>query len=407
VSEDLTAIPGGTYSVTVTSADGCTSSASILVDDILIPLNITGISSPNTSCTSPNGDIDITVNPTDIYSFVWSNGADTEDLTSLPAGTYTVTATLGLTCLSSASFVVDNTPIVILLSGNTTPNSSCTLPNGAIDLSISTPGVYMYLWSNGQTTEDIQQLTGGTYAITVTGEDGCTNTAVFDIANTNSTFTFNGIVSPNSSCSSPNGAIDLTVSPAGIYTFLWSTGASSEDLQNLTSGTYGITVSDLNNCSSLASFSVVDALSYPIVSAILSPATCNGSNGAIDLSVTPSAGNSFAWSNGSSTEDLSNLAPGDYALTITGANGCVFSDTFSILNQNSNFTLSGTSVANNSCLNPNGSIDLSVTPAGTYTFMWSNAVITEDQLNLACRFICGYRNGSAKLYINRYLSRLK
>ncbi len=115
--EDLAMISGGTYSVTVTSADGCTSSTSILVDDILIPLNITGISSPNTSCTSPNGDIDITVNPNDIYSFVWSNGAMTEDLTAIPSGTYTITATLGLTCVSSASFVVDNNPTVILLSG--------------------------------------------------------------------------------------------------------------------------------------------------------------------------------------------------------------------------------------------------------------------------------------------------
>ncbi len=52
----------------------------------------------------------------------------------------------------------------------------------------------MYLWSNGQTTEDIQQLTGGTYTVTVTGEDGCTNTAAFDITNTNSTFTFTGAV---------------------------------------------------------------------------------------------------------------------------------------------------------------------------------------------------------------------
>ena len=211
-------------------------------------------------------------------------------------------------------------------------------PNGAIDLITGTPGTFTFLWSNGQPTEDLQQLAGGTYSVTVTADDGCTNTATFDIINTNSNFSFIGDITPNTSCTLPNGAIDLTVSPPGTYSFLWSSGASAEDLQNLSQGIYGVTVSDINNCSTVASFSVGDSLLIPVTTALLSPATCNGSNGAIDLNVTPAIGNTYLWSNGSTNEDLSNLSPGNYSVTVTGANGCVSSDTFLISNQNSNFT---------------------------------------------------------------------
>lgn len=382
-TEDLSAIPGGSYTITVTSTDGCSNTTNIIVEDNIIPLVISGTILSNTSCTTPNGAIDVSVNPPASYSFLWSNGAMTEDLNSITSGSYTITATLGLTCMASESFIVNDNLTVILLSGNTTPNTSCSQPNGAIDLIIGTPGTFTFLWSNGQTTEDLQLLTGGTYIVTVTGDDGCTNTATFDIINTNSNFSFTGAVLPNTSCSSPNGAIDLTVSPTGTYSFLWSNGASQEDQQNLSQGIYGVTVSDINNCSAVASFLVDDSLSMPVTSALLSPATCNGSNGAIDLNVTPAIGNTFLWSNGSLTEDLSNLPPGNYSVTVTGVNGCVSSDTFLIINQNSNFTLSAIPTANNSCLNPNGSIDLTITPSATYSFIWSNGAVTEDLQNLA------------------------
>lgn len=381
-TEDLSAIPGGNYIVTVTSTDGCSNTTNIIVEDNMIPLVISGTTLSNTSCTTPNGAIDVSVNPPASYSFVWSNGATSEDLITIPSGTYTITATLGLNCMASESFIVNDNLTVVLISGNTTPNTSCSQPNGAIDLIISTPGVFMYLWSNGQTTEDLQQLTGGTYSLTVTGEDGCTNNATFDIINTNSNFSFTGTVVPNTSCSTPNGAIDLTVSPTGSSSFLWSNGASTEDLQNLSQGIYGVTVSDINSCSAVAFFLVGDSLSFPITSALLSPATCNVSNGAIDLNVTPAIGNTFLWSSGSMTEDLSNLAPGNYSVTVTGVNGCISSDTFLIINQNSNFTLSAIPTANKSCLNPNGSIDLTITPSATYSFTWSNAAVTEDLQNL-------------------------
>ncbi|MBK9984893.1 MAG: hypothetical protein IPP15_21445 [Saprospiraceae bacterium] len=383
ITEDLISIPAGNYSVTVTSTDGCTSITSITVQDNLIPLTITGTTFPNTSCNNQNGSIDISVNPSGTYTYAWSNGATTEDLNTVQAGVYNVTVTFGLTCINTQSFEVFNTITPIAFTGITTPNTSCSLPNGAIDITISTPGSFTYLWSNGEITEDLQDLTGGTYSLTVTGSNGCTATELFDIINTNSNFSFIGSVLPNTSCALPNGSIDLTLTPSGSYSFIWSNGASSEDLQNLSAGNYSVTVSDINNCALVESYSIQDILSYPVISSLVTPSSCGNNNGAIDISIMPANGNSFSWSNGSTTEDQLNLLTGDYIVTVTGINGCITIDTIDVGNQNSNFTLTAVTIPNSSCIINNGSIDLSITPSGTYTYAWNNGAMTQDLQGIA------------------------
>lgn len=382
-AEDLNGIPNGNYSVTVTSAEGCTSTASVLLPDTVIPLTINGTSSPNTSCVNENGAIDITVIPAGSYSYLWSNGTVTEDLNNVPSGVYTVTVTLGLTCVNTQSFDVLNSITMISATGTTTPNSSCSQPNGTIDILVSPPGPYTYLWSNGETTEDLQQLSGGIYSVTVTGDNGCTATESFTIINTNSNFSFSVLVLPNTSCTSPNGSIDLTPSPAGTYSFAWTTGAITEDLQNLMAGSYSVTVTDINDCDLVETFLVTDNLSYPVITSQVTPSTCGNSNGSIDISVIPATGNLFAWSNGASGEDVFNLAAGNYVVSVTGANGCVTIDTISVGNLNSSFTLSATTLPNTSCTSPNGSIDLTVSPSGTFSYSWSDGSTNEDLQLLA------------------------
>ena len=114
----------------------------------------------------------------------------------------------------------------------------------------------------------------------------------------------------------------------------------------------------------------------------MTPSTCSNPNGAIDLTILPASGNTFSWSNASITEDLVNLPAGSYSVTVTDANGCMNADTFAVNNLNSNFTLAALTMPNQSCLTPNGSIDLTVIPAGTYTYAWNNGTITEDLSNI-------------------------
>ena len=157
---------------------------------------------PETSCTSPNGMIDLTVSPSGIYSYSWSNGASTEDLNNLPADTYTVTVTDDAGCTSSASFIVTSNQQIPGTNTNITA-STCNLSNGAIDLSITPPGTYTFLWSNGTTTEDLSNILSGTYSVTVTSSaNGCSATTTVTVPNINQTLTITGNTTPLTSCTS-------------------------------------------------------------------------------------------------------------------------------------------------------------------------------------------------------------
>ena len=357
----------GQYSVTVTDMSGC--DAVEYIDVLDTSFGITGTETPNTSCGSPNGIIDITVTPAGSYTYTWSNGATTEDLINIPGGSYEVTVTDQNMCTNTLVFgILDTGPSMLL--DHTFTNATCGQNNGSIDLTVSPSGSYTFSWSNGASTEDINNLSAGTYNVTVTGSSGCTNTTSVTIGNTNSSFNITGNTTDNTSCLTPNGSINLTITPSGSYNFSWSNGASSEDINNLTSGTYSVTVTDATSCSSVSSFTVGDNVISPMLTTTTTNATCGQANGSINLIVTPSGSYIFSWSNGASTEDISNLSPGTYNVTVTGSNGCTATTSATILNDNSSFNITGITTDNTSCLIPNGSINLTVTPSGSCGEHW-------------------------------------
>jgi hypothetical protein len=130
-------------------------------------------------CTGGNnGAIDITVNGgSPAYSYHWSNGATTQDLSGLAAGTYTVTVTDTHNCMKVQSFVVEQFSDVTASAVGTNPTCASTA-TGSVDLTVSgglTP--YTYHWSNNATSEDLSNVVAGTYAVTVTDANGCTAVA--------------------------------------------------------------------------------------------------------------------------------------------------------------------------------------------------------------------------------------
>src|SRR6185295_9904742 len=188
------------------------------------------------------------------------------------------------------------------------------------------------------------------------------------------------------------GSIDLT--PAGgtsPYTYNWNTGASTQDISNLGAGTYSVTLTDANSCSATASVTLTQppSLTAPTVSSSFNGGyniSCNGNtDGSINL--TPTGGTSpftYSWSNGATTQDLTNLGAGTYSLTLTDANSC--SATASVtLTQPPSLTAPTVSSSFNggyniSCNgNTDGSINL--TPTGgtsPFTYLWSNGATTQD-----------------------------
>jgi hypothetical protein len=328
VSEDLTAVPSGSYVVTVTDSIGCTA---IGTYNVVGPAAIAATSvTTDPICPGGNsGMVDLSVTGgTPGYTYLWSNGATTEDISAVMAGTYTVAITDSNGCTSSDSVTLGE-PAAFQSSSVVTSPTCQGGSDGSIDYTISggTPG-YTYLWTTGDSTQDISGITAGTQVVLVSDSLGCIFQDSIQVTEPAPIVGNEVIVQPT--CNGfGNGSISLA--PSGgtpIYTYQWSTGGGAASI-NASAGTYTVTITDANGCTTVATIVVAEPAAISLSSTITAD---NGTgNGAIDLTVaggTP--GFTYAWSNGATTEDITGLAGGTYTVTVTDQNGCTSTSTFNV-----------------------------------------------------------------------------
>lgn len=345
---------------------------------------ITPVSVMPPSCFGDStGLVDISVTSgTGSYSYLWSSGSTTEDINTLPAGVYTVAVTDSLGCTAHDTFSLLEP--AMLMAGDSTTDVTCGGgSSGSINLipGGGTPG-YSYLWSTGQTTEDLSGLMAGTYIVTVTDTMGCIASDTVVISEPSPIAASSAMVSPTCH-GGVSGAIDLTISGGSpTYTFLWSNGSLSEDLTGVMAGTYTVTITDTLGCALVDTFILTEPAAISATDSLVMPA-CNGdANGGIYLDVSGGTpGYTYLWSNGATTASITALAAGAYDVSITDSLGCTVTSTYT-LNDPPVLSLSTVVTAIDTGLGE-GAIDL--TPSGgtpPYTYLWSNGDTSEDPTSL-------------------------
>lgn len=259
------------------------------------------------------------------YTYSWSNGAATANLTALCAGTYTVTVTDAGGCSMSAQAVVSNNGSTLSVQAsatNETCQNACNGTAGAVISGGTTP--YSILWSNGASTANISGLCPATYTVQVTDQNGCSGSAqaiVSGGALLSVTTTPIGETCQNA-C---NGSVSSTVNGGTApYTYSWSNGASASSISNLCPATYTVQVTDQNGCTGNANGIVAAGNNNLNVAVTASDVTCAG---ACDGGLTGSASGGTApydylWSDNSTFANISNKCPGTYSVTVTDQNGC-------------------------------------------------------------------------------------
>jgi uncharacterized protein (TIGR02145 family) len=277
-----------------------------------------------------DGKIDITMNEgTAPFAFHWSNGASTEDVTGLARGNYSVTITDANNYILTKRNMQVTGPAEIIITA-TTLNATCESSDGSIDVAV-TGGIppYLYAWSNGTTTQNLTDIPGGNYTLTITDAHACSVTEEITVGKNTSNILISGTIS-DATCESNDGAIDITVSGGTPpYLYAWSNGATMQDLTDIPGGNYTLTVTDALECSVSHQFVVVKKMSDILITDIVTNTTGENNNGAIDITVTGGTQPYiYAWSNGASTEDLINLSEGRYAITVTDVNQCIASKEF-------------------------------------------------------------------------------
>jgi len=149
-------------------------------------------------------------------------------------------------CNTDTTITVQNNPGTLSVDSVNITDDYCGDGNGAIDIVVSggTPPYY-FNWSNGDTTEDISGLSAGNYSVILSDTNNCITGANAAILNIAIGYGITGVIVSNDFCGDGNGYIDITVS-AGTppYTYLWSNGATTEDITALSDGNYSVTVSD-------------------------------------------------------------------------------------------------------------------------------------------------------------------
>ena len=377
----------GTYILTVTDFNGCQEQQSITIDQSA-PI-LLSLTNSDVSCFEDNnGSINVTVaggNPSFSYAWTGPNGftAITEDVAALFAGSYALSVTDSLSCISDTTVVITSPPALSTIMNST--NVTCNgLNNGTAAATVSGGTIpYTYLWDDAlaQISNPATGLAAGIYQVFVSDGNSCMDTAQVLITEPDSLLmTIDNVT--NAIC---NGAatIAIAVSTTGgttPYTYLWTNGGgTNEDLANATVGTYTLTVTDSNACT----YQITQAVTEPaaiVLGLVPTHVLCFGGNtGAIDATISGGIGPyTYGWTgpNGftATTQDISNLFVGSYTLVVTDANNCTRTQSLSI-NEPAAVAMSffGTSV---NCLGGNdGTLTVSVQSGGVtpFSFQWDAA----------------------------------
>ena len=315
------------------------------------------------------------------FVFTWSNGATTEDISGLMAGTYTVTVSDGGGCDAIQSFTVTE-PSAITVTTDAINDATC-LVAGSVSISVAGgTGAYSYLWSNGATTEDISGLSAGTYNVTVTDANGCQMPGASYTVNSVGVPTITVNSTTNPTCfAGTNGSIDvIATSGTPAYTYAWSNGQTSVTATGLGAGVYGVTVTDNTGCTVSQTITVTEPAQL-VATVTTVNATCVNNDATAAPNVSGGTGAySYQWSTGETTQNLSNLpGPGNVSVTVTDANGCSVSSLNNAIGLDTTLTLSASSSNLDCSGDSTGTISLTAANGGLpYSYLWSNGASSDS-----------------------------
>lgn len=362
-------LSSGSYLVTVTDSTGCTALASATVGSLSAP--VANTSANNASCNGAN-DGTAMVNAsggTTPYSYLWSNGDTTLNISGLAPGNYYISVTDANNCS-----VIDT---VTITDGGIPTASAGSLPtscNGGADGSAtvyisSGTSPYTYIWSSGDSIQTITGLSPGAYLVTVTDVNGCFATATTLVSEPAAMAATTSSV--NASCGNSDGSATVSVSGGSSpYYYQWAANAGNQTTltaTGLAAGSFSVQITDSMGCTQTALATVSNAGAPTITVATIKPLCAGGTNGSATVTATGgSTPYSYEWSNGNISFIADSLAAGTYSVTVTDFATCRSILTVTI---NDTTPVDAQIVANNTVVCSGGSASL--TAFGGSTYLWS------------------------------------
>lgn len=236
----------------------------------------------------------------------------------------------------------NNCPVPCNLQfSNASTVADCNMSNGVAAVTVTGgSGNYTYLWETGETTATLPGVAYGSYEVTVGDGPGCELTqSVFVGQNSSLSLTFSpGFLQCESDST---GTVDIDVTGGTMpYTFLWSTGETTQSLDSVSGGTYTVVVTDADGCMLTDSTELTSIFGSSLTLNITDESCAGANNGSMYVTYTTFPPVSYSWSTGSTGTSITNLAPGTYSVDVTDFFGCVTTLTGEIGSGSGNFSVS-------------------------------------------------------------------
>ena len=386
-NQQINGIGAGTYSVTVKDAKGCQIINNYTVTQpppTIISITPTPVSCMNGSDGTANSSVSGGTSP---FTYSWMPGSlTTNTISNLTAGTYTLTL-LDFKGCSTTSPVTIIQPLPITLNSTITHIVCSGGNSGAVSI-VPSGGTapYAYLWSQGnQTTSSINNLSIGTYTVTVTDSKSCQITSNYTVNQLTLTI---ALTATNVKCFGGNNGTISALPSGGTpnFSYNWLPGGSTTNaISNLTAGTYTLSVTDSKGCIAKDSVEITQPIAVS-ASATSTNETCNYLNNGT-ATASPSGGipgYTYLWQPAlQTTGTISNLSAGTYTLTVSDSRGCT-AITSAIITQPNPLTISFTGQANvSTCFGDNNGAVTGIASGGTpnYTYSWMPGSLTTNAIS--------------------------
>lgn len=332
-TEDLTNLVADTYDLLATDANGCTFETSVTLTEPDDTLGFVVAAYPVVCHGDATGYIELeATGGTPLYSVLWSSADTTMDISGLTAGWYEFLITDDHGCQIGDS--VEVTQPDLLLTNEVVTDVSCYgYYDGVIDISPSGGNPpYSYTWYNSDyalsaQTQDLVNFPADTYQLELTDSLGCFTEIFVDLPEPEPIVIEAETIDVTCAGGS-DGSIDVTVTGGNpAYTYLWSNGATTEDLINIPIDTYTIWVTDTKNCQDSLTIEIFEP--DPIViDFVVEEVSCADQYDGYALA-SPYGGTgdfTYLWSNGVTTDYIDSVYGGTYSVTVTDIVGCEMTD---------------------------------------------------------------------------------
>ena len=382
----------GSYSLTITDSYDCDTTILVTLLEPSLALSVQAEAIQSISCFEDSTGIAraVVVGGQSPYSYAWSGGHALDTAWGLWSSDHDVVVTDARGCSESSSVTItSNTAIESELSS--TPTTCYGYSDGSAEVILTTGGEtpYQYMWSNGQSSSGISNLSFGQYTLTTTDAIGCIS--VDEVSVNQPLLLQSGINATKISCfGDSDGALEAVASGGTApYSYQWLDGSvdlgQDSVIMNLgASANYQLKVTDTNGCMSLAFTSLSEPTEIDILTSTVTPAYCEDvATGGISVIATGGtlqndSDYSYAWDNPGPfqqlTSTLTNQEAGDYTVTVTDDNGCQQSKTINLPLQPT--FESATSSSETACYGSNDGSTIVTTQGGfapySYEFTYNN-----------------------------------